>query len=109
MKGSSNRGGICNAGGERGTAVVVDEEGGGVDSLRSGVSEMEMYVDSSMRMGVGVLLVAMNEGSGWRPGVEILSFYLGGGGVYGILGSAAEQIRLAGIPMNCQLWDILST
>ena len=41
-KGSSNRGGICNAGGERGAMVVVDEGGGGVGSLRSGVSEMEM-------------------------------------------------------------------
>ena len=109
MKGSSNRGGICNAGGERGAAVVIDEEGGGVDSLRSGASEMETYVDSSMRMGVGVLLEAMNEGSRWRLGVGILSFYPGGDGVYGILGSAVGRIRLVGFPMNCQPWDILST
>ena len=64
MKGSSNRGGICNAGGERGAMVVADEAGGGVGSLRSGTSEMEMYVDSSTRMGVGVLVGAMSGGSG---------------------------------------------
>ena len=109
MKGSSNRGGICSAAGEEGTAVVVDEEGGGVGSLRSGVSEMEMYVDSSMRMGVGMLLEFMDEESGWRLGVEIPSFYLEGGGACGILGSIVERIRLAGVPMNCQLWDIPST
>ena len=109
MKGSSNRGGICNAGGERGAAIVVDEEGGGVDSLRSGALEMEMYVGSSMRMGVGVLLEAMNEGSEWRLDVETPSFYLGGDGVYDIPGSIVERICLAGVPMNCQPWDILST
>ena len=64
MKGSSNRGGICNAAGDGGAMVVVDEEGGGVDSLRSGASEMEMYVDSSTRMGEGVLVEAMGGGSG---------------------------------------------
>ena len=64
MKGSSNRGGICNAAGEEGTTVVVDEGGGGVGSLRSWTSEMEMYVDSSTRMGEGVLVEAMNGGSG---------------------------------------------
>ena len=64
MKGSSNRGGICNAGGERGATVVVNEEGGGVGSLRSGASEMEMYVGSSTRMGVEVLVGAMSGGSG---------------------------------------------
>ena len=64
MKGSSNRGGICNAAGEEGMTVVADEEGGGVGSLRSWVSEMEMYVDSSTRMGEGVLVGAMDEGSG---------------------------------------------
>ena len=90
MKGSSNLGGICSAGGERGTTVVDDEGGGGVGSLHSGASEMEMYVDSSMRMGVGEELLAMSEGSRWLLGIVILSFYLGGGGVYGIPGSTAE-------------------
>ena len=33
--------GICNGGGEGGTAAAVDEEGGGVGSLRSRASEME--------------------------------------------------------------------
>ena len=64
MNGSSNRGGICNAGGERGVMVVVDEEGGGVGSLRSGTSGMEIYVGSSTRMGVEVLVGAMSGGSG---------------------------------------------
>ena len=39
--------------------------GGGVgDSLRSGASEIEMYVDSSMMMGVGEESLAMSEGNG---------------------------------------------
>ena len=64
MKGSSNRGGICNAGGERGATVVVNEEGGGVGSLRSGVSEMETYVSSSTRMGEEVSVGAMDGENG---------------------------------------------
>ena len=64
MKGSPKRGGTWSAGGERGATVVVDEGGGGVGSLRSGASEMEMYVGSSTRMGVEVLVGAMSGGSG---------------------------------------------
>ena len=64
MKGSSNRGGICNAVGDEGTMVVVDEGGGGVGSLCSWASEMEIYVDSSTRMGEGVLVGAMDGESG---------------------------------------------
>ena len=89
--------------------VTVDRGDEGVGSLRSGASEMEMYVDSSMRMGVGVLLEAMNEASGWRLAVESLSFYLGGDGAYGILESTVEQTRFAEAPTNCLPWDNPST
>ena len=61
MKGSPKREGTWSAGGdEEGTGDL----GGGVgDSLRSGVSEIEMYVDSSMAMGVGEVLLAMSGGN----------------------------------------------
>ena len=107
MKGSPKRGGTWSAGGDEGR--TGDLEGGVGDSLRSGASEIEMYVDSSMTMGVGEELSAMSGGSGWRLDVEILSFYLGGGGACDILGSTAEQIHLADVPKNCQPWDIPST
>ena len=62
MKGSPKRGGTWSAAGDGG---ITGDLGGGVgNSLRSGASEMEMYMDSSMMMGVGEELLAMNEGSG---------------------------------------------
>ena len=107
MKGSPKRGGTWSAGGDE---EKIGDLGGGVgDSLRSGASEIEMYVGSSTTMGVEEELLAMSEGNGWRLGVEILSFYSGEDGACDILGSTAEQTRLADIPKNCQPWDILST
>ena len=70
---------------------------------------MEMYVASSTRMGVEVLVGAMGGESGWRLGVEILSFYLEADGAYGIPGLAVGRIRPVVVPRNCQPWDILST
>ena len=62
MKGSPKRGGTWSAAGDEGT--VCGLEGGVGDSLRSGESEMEMYVDSLTVMGVGKELLAMSKGSG---------------------------------------------
>ena len=62
-----------------------------------------------MEMGVGVLVEAMSEGSGWRLVVEILSFYLGGGDAHDIPGLIVGRIHLAGVPRSCQPWDIPST
>ena len=61
-KGLPKRGGTWSTRGKEG---VADDLGGGViDSLCSSTSEMAMYVDSSMMMGVGEELLAMSEGSG---------------------------------------------
>ena len=62
-----------------------------------------------MTMGVGKELLAISEESGCWLCVEILSFYLGGDGTYGIPGSDEGQTCRDGIPRNCQRWDILST
>ena len=107
MKGSLKRGGTWSVGGDGGRAG--DLEGGVGDSLRSGASEIEMYVGSSMAIGVGEESLAMSEGSGWRLDVEVLSFYLGGGGACDTLGSTVERTHLVDVPRNCRPWDILST
>ena len=39
----------------------------------------------------------------------IPSFYPGGDGAYGILGSIGGRIRLDGAPTNCQHWNNPST
>ena len=94
-KGSSNQGGTCSAGGEGG--VTVDGGGGGVGSLHSGVSGMEMYVDSLMTMGVGEELSAMSEGSGWMICVVTPSFYPARDGIYGSLRSIGGRICFDGV------------
>ena len=106
-KGSLKWGGTWSGRGDEG--ITVDLGGGVTNSLHSGASEMEMYVDSSMRMEVGEELSAMSEGSGWLLGIMIPSFYPGGGGTCDIPGSNGGQIRFDGAPRNCQRWDTLST
>ena len=83
MKGSPERGGIWSAKGE---GEIVGDLGGGVgNSLRSGASWTEMYVDSSMTMGVGETLQAMSEVNRWQFGVSSPSFYLPRDGACDIL------------------------